>query len=70
LIRVAPLQRAEHTVRALVPERRIRRLLKLEADEACLLIRRRTFSQGRVASVAELYHPGSRYELAANCQPR
>jgi hypothetical protein len=31
---------------------------------------RRTFSQGRVASIADLYHPGSRYELAANCQPR
>ncbi len=66
LIKVAPLQRAEHTVRALMPERRIRRLLKLEADEACLLIMRRTFSRGRVASVADLYHPGSRYELAAN----
>ncbi len=70
LIKVAPLQRAEHTVRALLPERRIRRLLKLEADEACLLIMRRTFSRGRVASVADLYHPGSRYELAANIQPR
>jgi GntR family transcriptional regulator, histidine utilization repressor len=70
LIRIAPLQRAEHTVRAVSPERRIRRLLKLDASEACLLIRRRTFSQGRVASVADLYHPGSRYELAANCQPR
>jgi GntR family transcriptional regulator, histidine utilization repressor len=70
LIKVAPLQRAEHTVRALMPERRIRRLLKLEADEACLLIMRRTFSRGRVASVADLYHPGSRYELAANIQPR
>jgi GntR family transcriptional regulator, histidine utilization repressor len=70
LIRIAPLQRAEHTVRAVSPERRIRRLLKLEAGEACLLIRRRTFSQGRVASLADLYHPGSRYELAANCQPR
>src|SRR5256884_5080945 len=33
-IRVAPLQRAEHIVRAVVPERRIRRLLKLEGDEA------------------------------------
>jgi GntR family transcriptional regulator, histidine utilization repressor len=53
-----------------VPERRIRRLLKLEAGEACLLIMRRTFSHGRIASVADLYHPGSRYELAANCQPR
>jgi GntR family histidine utilization transcriptional repressor len=70
LIRVAPLQRAEHTVRALIPERRIRRLLKLKSDEACLLILRRTFSNGRIASVADLYHPGSRYELAATCQPR
>jgi GntR family transcriptional regulator, histidine utilization repressor len=70
LIRVAPLQRAEHTVRALVPERRIRRLLRLEPDEACLLILRRTFSNGRVASIADLYHPGSRYELTATCQPR
>jgi GntR family histidine utilization transcriptional repressor len=70
LIRVAPLQRAEHTVRALVPERRIRRLLRLKNGEACLLILRRTFSNGRIASVADLYHPGSRYELAANCQPR
>jgi GntR family transcriptional regulator, histidine utilization repressor len=70
LIGVAPLQRAEHTVRALVPERRIRRLLKLKSGEACLLILRRTFSNGRIASVADLYHPGSRYELAATCQPR
>jgi GntR family histidine utilization transcriptional repressor len=65
LIRVAPLQRAEHTVRALLPERRIRRLLKLAPREACLLILRRTFSNGRIASIADLYHPGSRYELAA-----
>jgi GntR family transcriptional regulator, histidine utilization repressor len=70
LIRVAPLQRAEHTVRALVPAQRIRRLLRLEPGEACLLILRRTFSNGRVASIADLYHPGSRYELTATCQPR
>jgi GntR family histidine utilization transcriptional repressor len=70
LVRVAPLQRAEHTVRALLPERRIRRLLKLDSGEPCLLILRRTFSQGRIASVADLYHPGSRYELSATCQPR
>ncbi|HEX4647664.1 MAG TPA: histidine utilization repressor [Steroidobacteraceae bacterium] len=70
LIRVAPLQRAEHIVRAVVPERRIRRLLKLEKGDVCLLILRRTFSHARIASVADLYHPGSRYQLAANCQPR
>jgi GntR family transcriptional regulator, histidine utilization repressor len=70
LIRVAPLQRAEHTVRAVLPERRIRRLLRIEPEEACLLILRRTYSNGRIASVADLYHPGSRYELTATCQPR
>jgi GntR family histidine utilization transcriptional repressor len=70
LIRVAPLQRAEHTVRALLADRRIRRLLKLEEAEACLLIVRRTFSRGRVASLAHLYHPGSRYELAATASTR
>ncbi|MBS0366814.1 MAG: histidine utilization repressor [Proteobacteria bacterium] len=65
LVRAAPLQRAEHTVRALVPEARIRRLLRLGAGEAALLIRRRTYSKGRIASIADLYHPGSRYELTA-----
>jgi GntR family histidine utilization transcriptional repressor len=64
LMQAAPLQRAEHTVRAIVPEGRIRRMLKLEAGDACLLIRRRTWAAGRIASVADLYHPGSRYELA------
>lgn len=63
LMQAAPLQRAEHTVRAITPDGRIRRLLRLERAEACLLIRRRTWSGGQVASVADLYHPGSRYEL-------
>ncbi len=69
LIQSAPLQRAEHIVRALVPEARIRRMLKLDAADACLLIRRRTWSGERIATVADLYHPGSRYELAGSFQP-
>lgn len=69
LMQVAPLQRVEHTVRAVTAEPRIRRLLKLEASEACLLIMRRTWTDGRVASIADLYHPGSRYELAGSFQP-
>jgi GntR family histidine utilization transcriptional repressor len=70
LMQAAPLQRAEHTVRAVVPDGRIRRMLKLDAGDACLLIMRRTWTHGRVASVADLYHPGSRYELAGAFQPR
>jgi GntR family histidine utilization transcriptional repressor len=63
LMQAAPLQRAEHTVRAMIPDSRIRRMLKLDPSDACLLIRRRTWAGGRIATVADLYHPGSRYEL-------
>jgi GntR family transcriptional regulator, histidine utilization repressor len=68
LMQAAPLQRAEHTVRALIPDNRIRRMLKLDAADACLLIRRRTWASGRIATVADLYHPGSRYELTGAFQ--
>ena len=70
LMRAAPLQQAEHTVRAVMPDKRIRRMLKLETGDACLLIMRRTWSTGRIATVADLYHPGSRYELSGAFQPR
>jgi GntR family transcriptional regulator, histidine utilization repressor len=66
LMQAAPLQRAEHTVRAVIPDSRIRRMLKLEATDACLLIRRRTWANERLATVADLYHPGSRYELTGS----
>jgi GntR family transcriptional regulator, histidine utilization repressor len=62
LMQSAPLQRAEHVVRALLPDGRIRRMLRLDAGDACLLIRRRTWSEERIVTVADLYHPGSRYE--------
>jgi len=68
LMQAAPLQRAEHTVRAIIPDGRIRRMLKLDASDACLLIRRRTWAGGKIASVADLYHPGSRYELTGAFQ--
>ena len=70
LMQAAPLQRAEHTVRAVLPDKRIGRMLKLEAGDACLLIMRRTWSFERIATVADLYHPGSRYELSGAFQPR
>lgn len=68
LMQAAPLQSAEHTVRAIIPDARIRRMLKLDAADACLLIRRRTWAGGRIATVADLYHPGSRYELTGAFQ--
>jgi len=63
LTRVAPLHTAEHVVRATMPSEETRKHLKMSKVEPCLVIRRRTWSQGRPVSLAELYHPGDAYEL-------
>lgn len=66
LTKVAPLHTAEHVVRAIMPSPATRKLLKIPANEPCLLIRRRTWTQGRPVSLAELTHPGSKYELTGS----
>jgi len=69
LIRVAPLQEAEHVLRAVMPDDRTRRLLAMKSDEPCLLVTRRTWTHGAIASLARLYHPGSRYEMSGRFRP-
>lgn len=69
LMKIAPLQKAEHVVRAIMPTSEIRQNLQMTDREACLLIRRRTWTGGQVASSAMLYHPGSRYELSGRFKP-
>lgn len=64
LLKTAPLQEVEHTVQARMPTGRVRELLHLKGNEPCLVLLRRTWSQGKIASVATLFHPGSRYELS------
>jgi len=61
---VDPLERVEHIVRAVVAPASVAPLLGLGSAEAALLIERTTFSRGRRASFAFLYHAGSRFELA------
>jgi GntR family transcriptional regulator, histidine utilization repressor len=69
LIKVAPLQEVEHLLRAVMPDERTRKLLTMKRDEPCLLVIRRTWTAGQIASVARLYHPGSRYELSGRFRP-
>lgn len=63
LTRIAPLYTAEHVIRAVQPPARVRRLLRMQENEPCLVIRRRTWSNGRPVGLAELSHPGFTYEL-------
>lgn len=69
LTKVAPLQEAEHILRAVMPDERTRRLLTMSRDEPCLLVIRRTWTAGQIASVARLYYPGSRYEMSGRFRP-
>ena len=69
LIGTAPLHQAEHTVRAVRPPAFVAEALRVPADEPCLLVRRRTWSHGRIASLADLYYPGERYELTGTFAP-
>ena len=69
LMQAAPLQQAEHVLRAMMPDERRRKLLRMKRQEPCLLMIRRTWSAGAVASVAHLYYPGSRYAMSGRFLP-
>jgi len=58
----APIERGEHRVQAIIAPPSISALLQLDPGSACLLVIRRTWS-GCLASLASLYHPGTRFEL-------
>lgn len=64
LSRVAPLTAAEHVIEAHLPDLKLKRVLQLSDVEACLVVKRTTWSGPQVISFATLYHPGTRYRLA------
>ena len=64
LMRTAPLERVDHTVRAIAPNPGVQQLLEISASEPCLLLIRRTWSKSRLVSFARLTHPGSRFEFS------
>ncbi|HEX5787978.1 MAG TPA: histidine utilization repressor [Woeseiaceae bacterium] len=69
LTSIMPFAEAEQVVRAEMPDKRVRRLLDMDAGEPVLVVIRRTWAAGRVVTFAHLYHPGSRYELTGHYQP-
>jgi GntR family histidine utilization transcriptional repressor len=68
LVKVAPIQETEHVVEAILPDRRAQKLLNIPASEPCLLLNRRTWSFGQVATKALLLYPGSRYRIGSRFQ--
>ncbi len=66
LVRVAPLQRVEYRIEAALPEPAAARALSMADGEPCLLLHRRTWSNKLVASVVNLWHPGTRYRFTGH----
>ena len=69
LTSVAPLQEAEQVVRAQIPNAAVQKRLHMQAGEPCLVVLRRTWSDGRPVTFARLHHPGNRYELTGHYAP-
>lgn len=66
LVAVAPLQKVEYRIEARLPEAATRQRLHMGGGEPALLLHRRTWSRGAVASVANLWHPGHRYQFTGH----
>ncbi len=66
---VAPLQAAEQSVRAGMPNAAVQNYLEIDAGEPCLVVVRRTWSKGEAVTFSRLHHPGSRYELTGHYTP-
>ncbi len=63
LSRIAPMTEGEHVVEAILADENECRLLQIASHEACLLIRRRTWSGYQSVTSARLILPGSRHCL-------
>ena len=66
LMRVAPLTGASFVIEARAPTAPTAELLGVALTEPCLVLHRKTQSQGCTASVATLWHPASRYRFTGS----
>lgn len=69
LFEATALWRAQYSIEAARPTAQEARLLAIAADEACLIVVRRTFSRSSPITIARLVHPGSRYQLEGQFAP-
>lgn len=66
LTRIAPIERTEQFIEAVLPQPWECKLLAIARSEPCILIRRRTWSNDRVVTSVRLLYPGSRYRLQSS----
>lgn len=65
LLRAVPVEEIEHVVDATLPTRRQASLLQMDAAQPCLVLVRRTWTQGINVTMVRCYHPANRYRLGS-----
>jgi GntR family histidine utilization transcriptional repressor len=70
LAQIAPLQSVEHIMLAARPDSATAQLLRMDATEPCLVLRRRAWTPRAVLTAVTLSHPASRFELRSQPAPR
>jgi GntR family transcriptional regulator, histidine utilization repressor len=63
LMNTVPVDELEHSVEAIMPDSTQQKLLGITANEPCLALHRRSWSNDQVVTVATLVYPASRYAL-------
>jgi GntR family histidine utilization transcriptional repressor len=66
LMAAAPLQGATYGIEALPAPREVAEMLAIAVNQCCLVLKRRTTSQGQVASAVTMWHPGQRYQFTGS----
>ncbi len=69
LFQIGPLTEAEHTIEAMIPDEKSRNYLCMLENEPCLVIYRRTWTNGVVVTRASLFHPGSQFRPSGRFKP-
>ena len=66
---MAPLWEAQFSIEASQPSAEEAKLLRIDRDEPCLVLVRRTMSRGVPITLARLVHPGTRYQIDGQFKP-
>ncbi|MDE2427754.1 MAG: histidine utilization repressor [Burkholderiales bacterium] len=66
LVAVAPLQGVDYRIEAVLPPKNIADMLKIGNKNACLVLHRKTRSQGKIATIVTMWHPGDRYQFTGS----
>lgn len=69
LMRNVPYDEIEHVVDAVLPTAEQADQLEMPLSEPCLLLTRRTWTQGKGVTMVRCLHPASRYRLGSRFRP-